>query len=197
MSGTLHDWRLPLDEPIFHAINGYENAWLEAVYVSASSRTFGISMLVLVSLWALFAQGRRAWSTLVQLGLTVVSVDQLGHAIVKPFVGRMRPSFALDVDAVRVLAPAANVGSMPSLHAANAFAVATVMTLVMPRVAWPLYFIAALIAVSRVGVGVHWPSDIAAGALFGSAVGAGIVFAWRALFPHTPAADPAKDPANG
>ena len=87
---------------------------------------------------------------------------------------------------VRVVAPAANVGSMPSLHSANAFAVATVTALLVPRAGWVTYPLAALIAISRVGVGVHWPSDILAGAVIGSVVGWVVVRLARRWMPAVP-----------
>jgi undecaprenyl-diphosphatase len=75
---------------------------------------------------------------------------------------------------------------MPSLHAANAFAVATLITALVPRAGRVTYPVAALIALSRVGVGVHWPSDVAVGSLFGLTVGATIAVVFRLTLPaHT------------
>jgi undecaprenyl-diphosphatase len=66
---------------------------------------------------------------------------------------------------------------MPSLHAANSFALAVVLSRALPRLAPLLYGFASLIALSRVVGGVHWPSDAVAGALFGSLVG--LAASWR------------------
>jgi undecaprenyl-diphosphatase len=63
--------------------------------------------------------------------------------------------------------------SFPSGHAATSFACATVIAAAAPRLRVPLYVLAALIAVSRVYVGVHWPADVVAGSLYG--VGLGLV----------------------
>lgn len=58
--------------------------------------------------------------------------------------------------------------SFPSLHAAFAFACATLLSYRAKRsVVAAVYSIALLIAVSRIYVGVHYPSDIVAGALLG------------------------------
>lgn len=68
------------------------------------------------------------------------------------------------------IAHAANA-SMPSMHALGAFVVAQAMQLCLARrTRWlpPLLWLsAALVALSRVVLGVHFPSDIAAGALLG------------------------------
>jgi undecaprenyl-diphosphatase len=62
--------------------------------------------------------------------------------------------------------------SLPSGHAATSFAAAVVLArYVPPRVAPLLFVLAALVGWSRVYVGVHYPSDIVAGALLGVAVG--------------------------
>jgi undecaprenyl-diphosphatase len=59
---------------------------------------------------------------------------------------------------------------MPSLHAANAFAFALLIALQWPAFGIPSLALAFLIGISRIYVGVHWPSDVVAGALWGSAV---------------------------
>jgi undecaprenyl-diphosphatase len=57
--------------------------------------------------------------------------------------------------------------SFPSGHATVSFACATVLAFAIPRFVVPLYALAALIAFSRVYVGVHYPTDVIAGAVLG------------------------------
>ncbi|HEY9856728.1 MAG TPA: phosphatase PAP2 family protein, partial [Stenomitos sp.] len=61
--------------------------------------------------------------------------------------------------------------SFPSGHAAVSFAAATVLADYNPKLAWPAYGIAALVSYSRIYNGLHYPSDILAGALLGIGVG--------------------------
>ena len=60
--------------------------------------------------------------------------------------------------------------SFPSGHSAGAFAFATGVGREMPRTAVALRALAALVAYSRVHTGVHYPGDVLAGSLMGSAL---------------------------
>ena len=60
---------------------------------------------------------------------------------------------------------------MPSSHAANAMGQAFLFSLTVPRLKYHLYAIAAIIAISRVFVGVHYPGDVLVGSLLGALCG--------------------------
>lgn len=76
----------------------------------------------------------------------------------------------------------ATVGqSMPSGHAATSFAGAVVLSYFLPRSAPYMFLLAVAIAFSRIYVGVHYPSDVAAGAALGAAVGLAGVLLLRLL----------------
>ena len=61
--------------------------------------------------------------------------------------------------------------SFPSGHTASAFAFATAVTAEFPLLAVPLFGLATLVGYSRVHTGVHYPTDVIAGATLGFAVG--------------------------
>ena len=74
--------------------------------------------------------------------------------------------------------------AFPSGHAATSFAAATVLSRAGPRLGPALFLLAAAVAWSRVYVGVHYPSDILAGAALGVLVGGVLVLVTgRALVP--------------
>lgn len=70
--------------------------------------------------------------------------------------------------------------SLPSGHAATSFALAGSLALVYPRFAPGVFAVAFLISIGRVAVGVHYPTDIIAGAIIGGAVALAVhLFALR------------------
>jgi undecaprenyl-diphosphatase len=77
--------------------------------------------------------------------------------------------------------------SFPSGHAATSFAAATLLAAAAPRLAVPVFALAAAIGFSRVYVGVHYPLDIVGGALLGVGVATALRLLVRARRRSRPA----------
>jgi undecaprenyl-diphosphatase len=71
--------------------------------------------------------------------------------------------------------------SFPSGHTMTAFAIALVLSYFYRGVELPLYFLAGSIAISRVVLGMHFLSDVLAGAILGVGLGCGALTAFAAL----------------
>ncbi len=145
---------------------------LDWLAVLASERWFGIAIGVIVCAWLVWRFRTRSVRALAALALALLLSDGVGARVIRPLFGRVRPCYAFPLGTFRWLAPAADAGSLPSLHAANLFALALVGTLAHRRLALPLYAIAVAVGLSRIYVGVHWPSDVLAGAVWGTVSGA-------------------------
>ena len=90
----------------------------------------------------------------------------------KVLVGRPRPDTGLAAAGIMGPSWAPGIDSFPSGHATSVFAVATVFAAYYPGLRWPLYLLAAAIAVGRVYLERHYLSDIVAGAALGMAFAA-------------------------
>jgi undecaprenyl-diphosphatase len=153
-----------------------------------SGYIFALSALVAVA--AILARGRgagaRADATLGLLAgrATFVFATALASGlfsqVIKHLFGRARPQLMSLVGPFHfdTFALSARYGSFPSGHTVTAFAVAAALGFFAPRWRWPLIALACLVAVSRVGVGAHYPSDVLAGA----ALGIGTTLLLRRMF---------------
>ena len=113
--------------------------------------------VVLAFLW------RRPWF-LALLVAADLAADGISLAL-RQWIGRLRPPLVYPDPRPLVATP--HTGAFPSGHSASAFACATVIAWASPRLAVPVFVLAALVAWSRVYVGVHWPLDVLGGAALG------------------------------
>ncbi|CAD5370597.1 putative PAP2 superfamily protein [Rubrivivax sp. A210] len=161
-----------LDRQIFAAVN----AWGPAGAVAWSA----LSVAGLGSAALLFAgaAGPRRPQVLAAFIVAVIGGGLLVQ-LLKGGFAMGRPLALLGPEAVQVIGMELRSRSMPSGHAAMAFTAAALLLAGPLRAAalpWRvLALLAALaVALSRIAVGAHWPSDVAAGAALGWAVGLAI-----------------------
>jgi len=168
-----------VDEQLLFLLNDLSRASrpveLAARFFSSPLTGFGM-LFVFAGLlcWRL----RPAWLVLVALAVTVAASDALCYRVLKPLIERSRPCYSY----ADLFTPVGCGGqwSMPSNHAANAFAAAALVIFMFPRAAPAALLLAAAVGLSRVLVGVHYPSDVAVGAMVGALIGVGVgLVVWR------------------
>ena len=128
---------------------------------------------VLGGLWVamIIWGGRKGRMAAVMFVIAIALADQITCSCLKPLVGRLRPCNALSPEQCRLLVGGSKAMSFPSAHASNSFAMATVATWRFRKFAPVFYVVAALVAYSRVYVGLHYPFDVMAGAILGILLG--------------------------
>ncbi len=157
-----HTISLPVLDRFFSLITSVSNWYIAYVILLGISWTKG---------------GLRGKVAVFGIILLILVSDQTGYRILKEFFARPRPCNVLS----DVITPLGCTGtfSFPSNHALNNFAAAFFFYKLFPNLKWILFITAALVSISRVYLGLHYPSDIIGGALIGILFG--FIFAEIAL----------------
>lgn len=155
---------LSIDLALFYAVNA-DAATAPAVIAMARGVSQWLPFAAGAILAALLATGSPQQRHAVLLGLVAMLLAWVGVHVLRVWMPAPRPA-QLGLG-MQWLEHAARTG-FPSMHAAGAFALAAGLSLGrMPRLAAVAWIMAATMAWSRVCLGVHFPSDVLAGALTG------------------------------
>lgn len=159
-----------LDVALYERVAGHDTPRLDPL-LRRLSDTANHSKISLALAGALAvaggAQGRRS---AVRGVVAIAATSLLVNAVLKPLSARARPDVEdPGADHPRRL-PMPVSHSFPSGHSASAFAFAAAAGSGRPRLAAPLFVVAAAVGYSRVHTGVHFPGDVLAGAGAGVAI---------------------------
>ncbi|HTY58512.1 MAG TPA: phosphatase PAP2 family protein [Bacteroidota bacterium] len=180
------DFLYSLDVAVFHFINGtLANPAGDLLWplVTDYDRLLPVRIL-LVAVWLLLIirGGTRGRTAALLLIPVLFCADKISSVLIKDLVSRARPCAEIGgvpiVQGIHMLVDCGPGKSFPSSHAVNNFAVATLFARYYSRWRWAFYSWAALVALSRPAVGVHYPSDILGGAVIGSCVALAVTALW-------------------
>ena len=173
------------DQQLLLQLNGSDSLFWDGFMWIATNTITWIPMAIAL-LYVIFKNNKIKESLLIilLLALVVVIADQISSGFCKPFFARFRPTQDPElmylIDTVNEYR-GGRYGFISS-HAANTFAVAIFLSLIIKnRMLGIVLFIWAILnAYSRIYLGVHYPGDI----LFGTLVGIVVGFLIYLLYNH-------------
>ena len=162
------DWLLNLDESILLFIQeSIRNPmWTPYIKVITTLGNGGAIWILLTLLMLIIPKTRRVGCMMV---LSLIGTLLINNILIKNLVARTRPYEVIAGLTYLVKKPIEY--SFPSGHAGSSFAAAWVMFRQLPkRYGIPALLLAILIALSRLYVGVHYPSDVLFGMISGTLI---------------------------
>jgi len=167
-------WLSDIDARLLLIVNGAHSPFFDSVMWCISGRWIWVPFYAVLA-YLLFRRmsWKRASICLVTIGLIILAADQTCATLIRPEIGRLRPanlnnplsSFVHVVNGYR-----GGRYGFPSCHAANTFALAVFMSLVI-RHKWftvMMFSWAFDVSYSRMYLGVHYFGDLFCGARVGS-----------------------------
>ncbi|HVN47976.1 MAG TPA: phosphatase PAP2 family protein [Bacteroidota bacterium] len=174
----LIDFLYKVDLGLFRFINGtLQNPVFDAFFpfiTDLNRIRLVLYAVILILLWMLVHKSKTTRLAALLLILTILIGDQLNSFVIKFILERTRPCHSLVH--VHLLVGCGSGYSFPSSHAVNNFAGALILAYFFPRGKWWLFGFASLVAFSRIYVGVHYPSDVAGGAVIGLSIASAVLF---------------------
>lgn len=167
-------WLSDIDARLLLIVNGAHSPFFDSVMWCISGRWIWVPFYAVLA-YLLFRRmsWKRASICLVTIGLIILAADRTCATLIRPEIGRLRPanlnnplsSFVHVVNGYR-----GGRYGFPSCHAANTFALAVFMSLVI-RHKWftvMMFSWAFVVSYSRMYLGVHYFGDLFCGATIGS-----------------------------
>jgi len=174
-------WLQSLDVSLFRFVNSsLSNGVFDQLMPFASDSPWLACILISICVWLLLKGGARGRICVLMLVLSLCLGNWLVCDTIKHAVGRLRPFKVLSGVHLRI--GMGDSFSMPSSHAANWFSATLVLLVYYRRSIWVMLPMAILVSFSRVYNGVHYPSDVIAGAALGVGYSVVIVFGFECLW---------------
>ena|GEM_PF-203814 len=166
LCGFYMEFLYSIDRAVFLFLNRtVANRVFDFLMPIITEKDYWMIPIVLALLSLIIFGGKKGRIVVLLVAVILTMSDQLSSHVVKPWVERVRPCFV--VEGVRLLIRQSRSFSFPSSHASNMAAMATLFSVKYPRYKIAFIVFAALVAYSRIYVGVHYPADILGGAVLG------------------------------
>ena len=180
-----------LDQEIFLYLNDYHNPFWDAVMVFVSNKYVWIPFYLGLIFYIVYRYRRQSMA---MLGMAIAAVglaDFVASGIFKPYFARLRPCHDPELSAmVNIVEGCGGQFGFLSSHAATGFALAVFFNMILSErytvfkvilIIW-----AFVVSFSRIYLGVHYPGDVAGGALLGSFLAYVSAFGYEILLDKYP-----------
>jgi undecaprenyl-diphosphatase len=162
-----------IDRIIFLFLNGLNSSWIDQVMFFLSSFWIWIPIIVLFIYMAVKVFKKKFWIPMLFVIVCFAITDQ-GTNLLKKTVKRNRPTHNTEISQQVHTVNAYRGGQYGffSGHAANSFGLAFLSLLFIRKKYYTIIVIiwASLVSYSRIYLGVHYPSDVIVGIIYGSAI---------------------------
>lgn len=158
-----------LDLYIFNLINGFTGRWQWLDYLAMFFAQYFEYFLWLCLFLFLAINFKKYWKMVLEAAIAAVFTKFVLAEMVRWLWFRPRPFVALNF--IPLINQSAKEASFPSGHASFYFALSTIVYFYNKKLGIFFYVASFFIVIFRVFVGVHWPSDILAGAVLGILIG--------------------------
>ena len=170
------EFLLELDRNLLLKLNSWHAPWLDSVMVAFTNGLSWLPLFLLVIGLMIYKFRWQSISMLVFIAIVIFLTDRISAGLIKPWVGRLRPSHEPGLEGILHLVNGYKGGiySFVSSHAANAFGVATFLWLVLRKDIkwiWIMFIWAVIFSYTRIYLGVHYPFDILGGGVLGTIIG--------------------------
>ncbi|HOZ30395.1 MAG TPA: phosphatase PAP2 family protein [Bacteroidales bacterium] len=174
-----------IDRVIFNSLNGLNASWLDTVMQFLSSFWFWMPMVIIVIYLFIRIFKKSFWMPLVAVILCFAVTDQSSNLSKKTFK-RYRPTHNTEISENVHTVDGYRGGQYGffSGHAANSFGLALLSLLFIRKKYYTIIVLvwACIVSYSRIYLGVHYPSDICVGAIYGSLIAFLLYFLSKKIF---------------
>lgn len=154
------------------------SAFLDWIFIPATHLGDGGAVWIVATVLMLCFKKTRSAGIACAFALVIMLV--INNLTLKVLIDRQRPYLVLEN--LRLLVKPAVDSSFPSGHTSASFAFTAAVFLSCGRKIWiPSLILAVLISLSRLYVGIHWPSDVLCGVILGCVYGAMGFFAAKKI----------------